>query len=390
MDFFKSHPNEKVSPDTKKSSFLSSSSSKVLNPHLFVYVMRLPQQKLSKLSLVEMRKETWRSKKWMERFSTDNDLELTKRERFHLYGDICRDTLWVMCCPPCSTISLANKFAFSAPRKANYWPLSPPENTGNPRDSTLVGTRDLASNVRVFWVTTKKRTRIACTFVESMQSSAPVILYNHSNADDIGTIIRHLRLMSRLLYCHIFAYDYSGYGLSEGEASIKNLYSDCEAAYLALRFYHGFNQDDIILYGSSLGSVAAAHLAAKYSCKGLIMMASIPSGVRLLCRGELPFGQREAFPFDVLDNITLAKKIRCPVLVVHGEDDQLCAIEGARFLAKQAPFPASPAFYKNVGHNEVELFRLATMRISHFIHSETFNIWVMIHEQNATRKTVTK
>lgn len=92
----------------------------------------------------------------------------------------------------------------------------------------------------------------------------------------------------------------------------------------------------------------------------------------------------------MLDNVTLAKKIRCPVLVVHGEDDQLCAIEGAKFLVKQLPFPASPAFYKDVGHNEVELFRLATMRISHFIHSEAFNIWVMIHEQNAEKKTSMK
>lgn len=136
-------------------------------------------------------------------------------------------------------------------------------------------------------------TRIACTYVPFPQSSAPVILFSHSNADDIGTIIRHLRLMSRILYCHVFAYDYSGYGLSEGKASIKNLYSDCEAAYLALRFYCGFNQDDIIFYGASLGSVAAAHLAAKYSCKGLIMMASVPSGIRLLCRGTAVRSERD-------------------------------------------------------------------------------------------------
>ena len=62
-----------------------------------------------------------------------------------------------------------------------------------------------------------------------------------------------------------------------------------------------------------------------------MMMALIPSEVCLLCRGELPFGQRRTFPFDVLNNITLIKKIRCTVLVVHGEDDQLCATEGARF-----------------------------------------------------------
>lgn len=35
--------------------------------------------------------------------------------------------------------------------------------------------------------------------------------------------------------CNIFSYDYSGYGVSTGKPSERNLYSDIDAAWQALR-----------------------------------------------------------------------------------------------------------------------------------------------------------
>jgi len=35
--------------------------------------------------------------------------------------------------------------------------------------------------------------------------------------------------------CNIFGYDYSGYGMSGGKPSEKNLYADIEAAWQAMR-----------------------------------------------------------------------------------------------------------------------------------------------------------
>ncbi|OQV20209.1 putative Protein ABHD17C [Hypsibius exemplaris] len=368
-----------VSPKTVRQS---------LNPNGYCCVIRLPKQKASvPPTAIQQRKEPWKSRKWMERFAENSELQLSQAERCCLLKDICRDGLWLICCPPCSTAGMANKLAFSAPRKPTYWPLMELNGAGPPHQAVPVSTKDLTGGVKVFWITTKMGHRIACMYVEFTISSSPVILYSHSNADDLGTIARHIRRLSRTLYCHVFAYDYSGYGLSEGDACIRNFYSDAEAAYLALRFFYGFNQPDIIFYGSSLGSVAAAHLAAKYSCRGLIMMASIPSGIRLLCRNSRSLARKKSsFLFDVLDNVTLARKIKCPVLVVHGDEDGLCSLNGAELLVAQLPHATEPAFFKGVGHDEVELFRRAQLRMSLFIHTECAVIWNSINEASDKAK----
>jgi hypothetical protein len=41
------------------------------------------------------------------------------------------------------------------------------------------------------------------------------------------------------LECNVFTYDYSGYGASEGNPTEKNLYSDVQAAWNALRTRYG-------------------------------------------------------------------------------------------------------------------------------------------------------
>lgn len=286
-----------------------------------------------------------------------------------------------MCCPPCSVHGVTEKLAFSAPRSSAYWPTGILSTIGSPQNPHHVTTADLGRKAEVFWITTERKKRICCTYVSSGIDDASVILYCHSNADDLGTVYNHLRDLSRTLYCDVFCYDYCGYGLSEGKSSVSNFYADAEAAYLSLRFYYALNPDQIIIYGSSLGSVAAAHLAAKYTCKGLVLMASVSSGIRLLCgTSVLPFGCRDTFPFDVLDNISLAAKIKCPTLVIHGEDDQLCYIEGARALVKKLQFAVEPGFYPNVGHDEVTLTKLSCFRISNFVHSDCNAVRVAIHE----------
>ncbi|KAL6959381.1 Alpha/beta hydrolase domain-containing protein 17C [Sarracenia purpurea var. burkii] len=50
-------------------------------------------------------------------------------------------------------------------------------------------------------------------------------------------------------------YDYSGYGASTGKPSEFNTYYDIEAVYDCLKNEYGVKQEDVILYGQSVGKV---------------------------------------------------------------------------------------------------------------------------------------
>lgn len=61
------------------------------------------------------------------------------------------------------------------------------------------------------------------------------VLFSHGNAVDLGQMSSFYIGLGTRINCNIFSYDYSGYGASTGKPSERNLYSDIDAAWQALR-----------------------------------------------------------------------------------------------------------------------------------------------------------
>lgn len=61
------------------------------------------------------------------------------------------------------------------------------------------------------------------------------MLFSHGNAVDLGQMSSFYIGLGTRINCNIFSYDYSGYGVSSGKPTEKNLYADIDAAWHALR-----------------------------------------------------------------------------------------------------------------------------------------------------------
>ncbi len=100
-------------------------------------------------------------------------------------------------------------------------------------------------------------------------SSKGVVFYHHGNAGNLESWgVRAIDFTSRGY--DILMYDYRGYGKSSGE--IKNekmLYGDALALYKKL--IYDYKERDVILYGTSLGTGIAAHLAKDNNPRMLIL-----------------------------------------------------------------------------------------------------------------------
>ncbi|KAF2309877.1 hypothetical protein GH714_005462 [Hevea brasiliensis] len=82
-------------------------------------------------------------------------------------------------------------------------------------------------------------------------------------------------------------YDYSGYGASSGKPSEFNTYCDIEAVYNCLKKDYEVKQEDLILYGQSVGSGPTLHLASRLQrLRGVVLHSAILSGIRVLATND--------------------------------------------------------------------------------------------------------
>src|SRR5438128_9503857 len=115
------------------------------------------------------------------------------------------------------------------------------------------------------------------------------ILFSHANAEDIR-YDQELLERIRAAGFAVFAYDYQGYGTSEGRPSERHAYEDENAAYNFLVQSMHVQPNRIIAFGRSVGSGPACDLASRRPVAGLILESAFTSAFRVMTRVRvLPF-----------------------------------------------------------------------------------------------------
>lgn len=174
--------------------------------------------------------------------------------------------------------------------------------------------------------------------------AAYTLLYIHGNAEDLGNIRSILEDLHRWGFS-VFAYDYRGYGTSDGKPGERNAYQDVNAAYNYLTQQLNIPANQIIVYGRSVGGGSATALASQHPVAGLILESAFTSAFRVVI--PLPL-----FPFDKFSNLPKLKKVRCPVLVMHGQADEIIPFHHGQKLYEAAPEPKAFLWIPEAGHND--------------------------------------
>ncbi|KAA8530486.1 hypothetical protein F0562_005195 [Nyssa sinensis] len=204
------------------------------------------------------------------------------------------------------TSSMAAKFAFFPPNPPSYTVVAD-ESTGKMRLSDI----DQRENVDVLRLPTKRGTEIVAVYMKNPSASL-TLLYSHGNAADLGQMYELFSELSIHLRVNLMGYDYSGYGQSTGKPSEQNTYADMEAAYRCLEEIYGVKEEEVILYGQSVGSGPTLDLASRLSkLRAVVLHSPILSGVRVM------YPVKRTYWFDIYKNIDKIPLVKCPVLVIH-------------------------------------------------------------------------
>ena len=163
-----------------------------------------------------------------------------------------------------------------------------------------------------------------------------VFLICHGNAGNIGG---RLNLCRALLAtgASVFVFDYRGFGESQGKPGEEGTYLDAQAAHAWLR-QNGFQAENVIAYGESLGGGVASELAARETVGGVVLQSTFTS---------IPDVGRELYPWLPVRLISTIKydthaklpRIKAPVLILHSRTDDLIAYHHAEanFSAANEP-----------------------------------------------------
>lgn len=169
------------------------------------------------------------------------------------------------------------------------------------------------------------------------------VLYSHGNAEDLGDL-QSLLEEYRSQGFSVFAYDYSGYGTSEGRPTSGRVCEDAEAALKYLVAHEKVPLGRIILHGRSVGGGPAVYLAEKHEVAGLIVESSFVTAFRVMTRIPL-------VPFDKLRNLSRIGKVKCPVMVIHSRDDDVIPFWHGQALYRKARQPKRCCWLEGATHN---------------------------------------
>jgi abhydrolase domain-containing protein 17 len=195
----------------------------------------------------------------------------------------------------------------------------------------------------IFKISVGRSEKISAIYLTNPQAEY-TLLYNHGNASDLG-YVRPLLDQFRNWGFNVLAYDYRGYGTSDGQPSEGNAYQDAAAAYQYLTQDLKIPPQKIIIYGQSLGGGMAADLASKNPAAGLVLESTFTSAARVL--SSVPF-----LPFDKFTSLDKLRRVSCPVLVMHGDADTVIPFQHGKTLFEAAAEPKLSLWVKGAGHND--------------------------------------
>jgi len=184
------------------------------------------------------------------------------------------------------------------------------------------------------------------------ESAMTTLLFFHGNGE-IAADYDGLRDAYRRLGVELVIADYRGYGKSTGVPMLRDLLPDAHAALAYLRDEERV-RDRLVVMGRSLGSLPAIELAATDpDVAGLIVESGFADPKGIMERRGLPASLLTVEDAATYGNGEKMKRVRCPVLVLHGAEDDLISADEGRALHAAAPGEKRLVILDGVGHNDI-------------------------------------
>jgi fermentation-respiration switch protein FrsA (DUF1100 family) len=184
------------------------------------------------------------------------------------------------------------------------------------------------------------------------------LVWFHGNAGNISHRVDNIkslhRSLDRGLLPNVFIFDYRGYGNSAGshsDLSEEATYRDADGALAYLAGRQDLARTKFVYFGRSLGAAIAVEAARRRPPAALILETPFTS-IKDMARLALPFLPVGALLRTKYDSLSKIPEIRVPLLLLHGDRDDVVPYEQGRRLFEAANQPKTFYTIRGARHND--------------------------------------
>ena len=173
------------------------------------------------------------------------------------------------------------------------------------------------------------------------------LIFFHGNAGSLENRIHKLNHF-RDMNINFLIIAWRGFSGNKGNPSEQGLYEDGKSAIDWL-IKKGVSEKNLILYGESLGTGVATHLAQNKNYAGVILETPFTSMIDS-AKKFYPYIPVKLLLKDKFENYKKIKNINSPILIMHGEVDQLVPFSMGKKIYEIANKPKYSYFTKYDNH----------------------------------------
>jgi pimeloyl-ACP methyl ester carboxylesterase len=189
-------------------------------------------------------------------------------------------------------------------------------------------------------------------FVQAASPAAPAVLIFHGNGEDVSD---WSAVQARLFESGVssLVFDYSGFGSSSGKPTVKRMREDAYAAYAKLVLLAPGSVGHVLI-GHSLGNAVMLDVASTLQPvpSGIVIHAGFTSAREMAIQSGLVSALVAKILPDLWDNERALAGSGPPLLVLHGERDDVIPLAMGRRLAQAAGARADFQALAGIGHDD--------------------------------------
>jgi pimeloyl-ACP methyl ester carboxylesterase len=226
-------------------------------------------------------------------------------------------------------------------RELLYYPV-PDNKTFAEHMSTvnIVGTSEV-------YIKTADDVTIQTWYRPPTEANGEIILFLSGNSGNISYRSHTLKILAEMGYGFIIP-AWRGFGKSEGTPNKEGLLNDARACVSYLNT-NGYNMENVIVVGESLGTGIATHMANEHKFKGILLLSPYTS-IADRAQELYPIFPIRDLVLDNFDNLSGIKNVTSPVIIIHGALDQIIPKEHGELVFAKAREPKKLIIYPDRDH----------------------------------------
>lgn len=179
---------------------------------------------------------------------------------------------------------------------------------------------------------------------------APLIVFFHGNASDLSSAVAKMRPFVDAGF-GLLATGYRGYSGNPGSPNEEGLTADARSV-IDWAHHQGYEADRLVYFGESLGTAVAVKMASDLPPSALVLEAP-PSSITDVAAAHYWYLPVRPLIRDPWDSHSRIHTIRCPLLILHGENDPVVPIRFGRKLFDAAIEPKEAIWHPTAQHTNI-------------------------------------